>query len=253
LTAIDNSLAAGPVVSVAQWLAERMGADVDLVHVSEDGVGAAEEVAAHAGLALRELAGPAMARLGDEMRPEDVVLTVVGCRGMAAGARPVGHVARVLLLGATKPVVVVPPDCEHESTAPDRLLVPLDDVGSTAAALQPTIQLLADAGFEVVALHVFDKRSVPPFWDQPQHVGEGWRREFVTRNVPAADVVHLRSGLPGKLVVDEAAKEHVGLIALAWSQDMSPGRAQTVQDVLCNAQVPVLLVPIDGDVQRRRL
>ena len=122
----------------------------------------------------------------------------------------------------------------------------MDGTEASAQAMQETSELLSSAGVDLVGLHVFDRLTMPPFWDQQAHAAESWRREFGARFLPAsASPLELRTGSPGARVVEVAEEEQADLIAMCWSQDMTSGHAKTVQDVLDRAHVPVLLLPME--------
>ena len=53
-----------------------------------------------------------------------------------------------------------------------------------------------------------------------------------------------RVGVPAELVHTIATETGADLIALAWSQTMTAGRATVVRAVLERSDVPVLLVPV---------
>jgi nucleotide-binding universal stress UspA family protein len=124
--------------------------------------------------------------------------------------------------------------------------VPLDAIEETAAALKETIELAGDAAAEVVVLHALHGASLPLFSDQPQHEPEAWGQEFLARYSPQPERVRLetRVGVPAELVPTVAKETEADLIALAWSQNMAPGRARVVRAVLERSDVPVLLVPV---------
>jgi nucleotide-binding universal stress UspA family protein len=241
LAAIDDSEAAGRVASAAAQLAGRMGWQLDLVHVVENGH--ARAVAAAGAHPLRLVRGSPAAVLADELEAPDVAMAVIGAREDRDDPRPAGHIATELLLDADKPVVVVPPDGEGPPTL-GRVLVPLDGTEETARALEPVLRLCDDAGLETLVLHVFDRTTAPAFWDQPQHCNDGWTDEFVARFSPRARAMHLRAGTPGDHVVSVATSEGADMLLLAWSRRLTPGRARCVRETLRQAHVPVLLVPV---------
>ncbi|MEV8438738.1 universal stress protein [Actinosynnema sp. NPDC051121] len=147
---------------------------------------------------------------------------------------------------AGKPVVLVPRD---RLLAPmiSRVLVPLDGTPESASAVTGAMELFAGAGLELVVLHVFDRVTVPPFWDQAAHARRSWEREFRARFCPPADArVVVRSGTPEDHVNRVAADADVQLIALGWSQRLDAGRARTVRGTVRDAEVPVMLVPLAG-------
>jgi hypothetical protein len=73
---------------------------------------------------------------------------------------------------------------------------------------------------------------------------ESYGAAFVSRwcTEPGVDL-HLRRGAAAVEIVHAAIAEGVDMIALVWSQDFGPGRAQVVRAALSQAGVPVLLIP----------
>ncbi|BFU44510.1 universal stress protein [Krasilnikovia sp. MM14-A1004] len=149
-----------------------------------------------------------------------------------------------LLQGAAQPLVLVP----EKGRAPDRIdriLIPLDGSATAAEAVAEIVQMCAGAGLELIVLHVFDASTVPAYWDQAAHARQCWEQEFLARHCGVPGVrLHLRSGVAGEHVVDVADAEQVDLIALAWSQRLTPGRAGTVRRTVAEAAVPIALIPV---------
>ena len=243
LAAIDNSTVAGPVLATAFAVADVLHSDVEALHVREDGDGRASAAAHAAGVVLREIAGPTAQSLVRAAEDREVSALVLGARGFPVGRRPAGHVALEVITSLKKPLVVVPP----EVRLPIRLrraLVPLDGTRVTATALGETIELVRGSDVEVVALHVFDRESPPLIADQPHHELDAWGREFLARYCRHGVRLEARVGVAGEHVLDVAAEADADLIALGWAQDLSPGRAAVVREVLARSRVPVLLVPL---------
>jgi nucleotide-binding universal stress UspA family protein len=146
---------------------------------------------------------------------------------------------------ARKPVVIVPGALvEHGHWQLKRALIPLDGTAESADAVTETVELLSDAGVELLVLHVFDAATVPRFWDHPGHADRVWQHEFLARFCDRPGVrMQWRSGTPGEHVLDVAAAEHSDLIALGWSQRLDAGHARTVRRTVELSPVPVLLLP----------
>jgi nucleotide-binding universal stress UspA family protein len=143
-----------------------------------------------------------------------------------------------------RPVVLVPPQAHLRRPTITRVLVPLDGTPESAKAAARTFELLHARELDVVVLHVFDETTVPRFWDQPAHSWPAWAAEFIARSGLSPDArLTVRSGQPGARVVEVAEHEHADLIALSWSQQLEPGRARTVRAAVCEATVPLLLLP----------
>lgn len=248
LAAIDNSAAAAPVLAVASALAGPLGSRVEAVHVQENGDLTATMAARAAGVGLRKLEDPVRQSLLAETARAEVKVLVVGMRGLPVARRPAGHVALELMVSIRKPLVVVPPKA-HAPSRLRRALVPVEATRATAEALARVSELVCGSGLEVIVLHVHDAGSVPAFTDQVQHETEGWSREFLARycrELEGEVRLELRVGEPGQSVADVARETNVDLVALVWSQDLSPGRAALVREVLARSVVPVLLVPVDA-------
>ena len=119
VAALDNSAAAGSVVATAQNLAAVFDADVEAVHVGEDGDRIAAAIARNAKLELRRLEGPVVPALARAAAHPDAVALVVGTRGLPVG-REVGSTALEVITSVRRPVVVVPPDLRKMGPAQAR-------------------------------------------------------------------------------------------------------------------------------------
>ena len=254
LAAIDNSAAARPVLAVATALGDLLGLEVEALHAREDGERGARAAAEAAGVPLSsttEAVVPALVKAGSSKR---VVGVVLGARGADTGRRPAGHVALELALSLPKMLVVVPPAAPVPSEI-RRILVPLNGRRTTAVALAETLMLASRQEVELVVLHVHDEESLPLFTDQRQHELDSWAQEFLRRHCPYPENVRVevRIGIPGENVLKVAEETSADLIALGWSQDLSPGRAAVVREVLERSTIPVLLVPVAVEIENGRL
>jgi nucleotide-binding universal stress UspA family protein len=247
IAALDNSLAARPVVTTAKALAGVLGAEVEALHVGENGDDVAKSAAAWAELELRTRSGPTVESLVEEGSREDVAALVIGARGTIAHA--VGTTALAVAEKLGKPLVVVPPDAER----PDqlrRIVVPLEGTLSASLAPRQVFELTEPTELDVVAVHVDEESSIPTFGDQPQHETREWAREFVARYCPrgVGDVrLETRVGRRDEEILRATAEVEGDLIALGWSQELALGRAPVVRAALERAHVPVLLVPVRVD------
>jgi nucleotide-binding universal stress UspA family protein len=246
IAAVDNSLAAGAVLATGGSLAPLFDAEVEALHVGEDGDASARRAAEAAGLELRRVAGPTVPALVEAAAADDVAALVVGTRRLPVGGRPVGSTALEVITSLLKPVVVVPPDAFRRSSV-ERVLVPLEGTAATSRAPRGIIELAHDADLDVVVLHVHDPGSLPAFTDQPQHQVRAWADEFVARYCPwgvERVTVELRVGRPAEEIVSAAEFTGAHLIALGWAQEIDWGRAPVVREVLERGRIPVLLVPV---------
>ena len=247
LTALDNSLAGKSVLASAQAFAALLESRVDALHVQTNGQRTVRNMTEAAGIPLRTTTGPVVERLVEAGEANDVVALVIGARGTAASSRPLGGTATAVAVALTKPVLIVPPNADPPH-AFRRVLVPLE--GSLSSSLTPRwlFELPGEAEIDVVALHIHDEDSIPAFTDQPQHEASAWAREFIQRYCPwGIGTVQLetRVGRIGELVPLVAEQCGCDLIALGWSRQLLPGRAQVIRETLERSHRPVLLVPVE--------
>jgi nucleotide-binding universal stress UspA family protein len=246
LAALDNSLAGKALLAAASTFATLLDAEVEALHVQTDSGRTARNTAEAAGIRLQTTTGPVVERLVEAGGASDVVALAIGARGTPAGRRPLGGTAAAVATALAKPVMIVPPDADP-SNAFRRVLVPLEGSLSSSLAPRPLFELARGARVDVLALHIHDEDSIPAFTDQPQHERPAWAAEFVRRYCPwGIEAVRLetRVGRTGELIPVVAAESGCDLIALGWSQELSPGRALVVRETLARSHLPVLLVPV---------
>lgn len=246
IAAIDDSPVAQPVLDTAIAIGELLDLTIDVVHVSNQGGASASGVASAEGLPMRHLSGDTINTLAEVLDDPDVAIGILGTRGYAGGPHPAGHATLALLQRTGTPLVVVPPElCRPASKRMERILVPLDGSLDTTVSVQKFVASLSDSGVEVITLHVFTRETVPRFIDQTQHGVDAWTAEFAARHeLGTCPRLITRSGSPGQAVINLAVSEDVDLIVIGWSQNLSPGRAQVVAEVLAQSCVPVLLIPV---------
>jgi nucleotide-binding universal stress UspA family protein len=246
LAALDSNSSAQPVLSTAIAVAELLDATVTGLHVRENGISAAPELARAAGVELREVSGSPVQQIVLATQDPDVTALVLGARGTHGGPRPAGHTALEVITRVSKPVVVVPPHAQPPEQLA-RILLPLDGTGESSHALDDTLTLAHRRRLEILALHVDSPATVPAFSDHEPHATQASEREFLARHTATPhDRVTLvrRVGVPADDVVAVARETSADLIVLAWSQNLGPGRARVVSETLAHSHVPVLLLPV---------
>jgi nucleotide-binding universal stress UspA family protein len=246
LAALDSNSSAQPVLSTAIAVAELLDATVTGLHVRENAISAAPELARAAGVELREVSGSPVQQIVLAAQDPDVAALVLGARGLHGGPQPAGHTALDVITRVSKPVVVVPPHAQPPERLA-RILVPLEGTSDSSRALDAILRLAHRRGLEILALHVHSPATVPAFSDHEPHATLAWEREFLTRHIATPhDRVTLvrRVGVPADDVVAVAREASADLIVLAWSQDLGPGRARVVSETLAHSHVPVLLLPV---------
>jgi nucleotide-binding universal stress UspA family protein len=253
IAAIDESAATLPVLEAARRLAAVLGAEVEAVHVQENGSGrTAAEIAMSASVPLRLRDGDVVAVLASEVRERDAVALVIGTRALLGGPYPAGHVALDLVQLLDRAIVVVPPNATDRPVR--RILVAVEGDGESRSLRGVFDWLGEHPSPEVVALHVVEPDDLPMFADSPVLEAEAFGREFLLRSIGAiaADASRVRletrvGDAPRALraAVDEL---DVDLVVLAWHRDLSGGHGRLVREMLGEATVPVVLLPR----QRRR-
>jgi nucleotide-binding universal stress UspA family protein len=135
-----------------------------------------------------------------------------------------------------------------------RVLAPLDGSEATAEAVQDVVLRLCASGVQLIVLHVFDKEHVPQFMDHMPEALETWTAEFIARYFEECEVT-LETWVGGApaAVLEIGVRERADMILLSWAQDLSPGRANLVRQVLRRAKVPIMLVPLIPGARREVL
>jgi nucleotide-binding universal stress UspA family protein len=247
LAALDQTAAAGPVLAASHEIARMFRADVEAVHVLQDGAQQVRELAAHHGVPLTELDGSPGPRLAHALEDDDdAVGLVVGTRCLPQGGREIGSTALEVVTTARKPVFAIPPELPA-GFAIRRVLVPLEGSLPTSYAPYAALDVPGAEHVEMVILHVLEEEEVPAFSDQPQHEWEAYGREFLARySLWPFDHVRFvtRVGHADQHILPVAQETNCDLIALAWMQELAPGRAMIVRETLRRGRIPILLVPV---------
>jgi nucleotide-binding universal stress UspA family protein len=245
IAALDNSLAATPVLGTAQSLANLLDAQVVPVHVAVNGNRVAQSAAARAGLSLVTLTGQVVDELLTQAQRESVVALVLGAHDTPGDRRALGGTAAKVTTASKKPVVVVPPDsCAKQLR---RVLIPVESGRSELLTPQAIVELAQGIALEVVLVHVHEPTSLPAFTDQPQHEQTAWAREYLRRYCPSGigDVQLLvRIGNAEEVVPLVAEETAADIVALGWARELVESRTPIVRAALARAKVPVMLVPV---------
>jgi nucleotide-binding universal stress UspA family protein len=251
LVALDQTGAASSVLAASHQIARALGADVTAVHVRQDGADDVRTLAARDGVMLAELEGPPAARLARALDDDDdAVALVVGARARPQGEREIGSTALELVTTVHKPVFAIPPELPA-GFAVHRVLVPLEGSMSTSSAY-PMVHVPESERVEIVILYVLEEQALPAFSDQPQHEWEMFGREFLARYCPwPIERVRLetRVGRPEDYILPVARETKCDVIALAWGQQLTPGRASIVRDTLRRGTIPIVLVPAKAEIE----
>ncbi|HVA74803.1 MAG TPA: universal stress protein [Acidimicrobiales bacterium] len=243
LAALDTTTASRPVLETASRMAEMTGAQVEAIHVTDGPADMLDLLAGRAAIRLRRLSGPVEPAVLEAMAAPQVIAAVIGARATPGGRRPVGRTALRLLRQTTKPVVVVPPNALSPRPF-KRLLVPLEGEQSSSQPIIDALWPLLVAEVELIVLHVFTDTTLPRMLDRPHRDLDLLGAEFLASQCPPATRIELRTGPVAARVAEVSDQHSVDLVVLSWSQQVSPGRAQVVQEVLGASLLPVLLLPV---------
>lgn len=246
LVALSDTAAATPVVAMARPLAALSGTRIHALHVGKHAP-MAEAAARMAGIELHQIGGSTIPTLSAEAAESDVQGVLLGSRDTPSGGRPAGSTALALIAAIRKPVILVPPILSSRAPRIRRALFPLDGRTEHTRAVEEPLRIARAAQIEVVVLRVFQEFELPSFSDHLQHETTAWTEEFMNRHrlgVPDGVRMETRVGIPQEQVLDVADDLQVDLIALGWSQDLSPKHAAVVRATLARSQVPVLLLPL---------
>jgi nucleotide-binding universal stress UspA family protein len=246
IAALDNSVAAKPVLTSALALGRALGSAVEALHVPVNGDRVARNTAAAEHVVLQTAEGPVIDRLIEVGQRDDVLALVLGARGSRLDPRPLGSTALAVAVSLAKPLLVVPPDARPPGEL-RRVLVPMESGSAAMHTPRTIIRLAQGTEVDVIVLHVVGEDSLPQFTDQPQHEQPARVHEFLRRYCPwgIGNVrFEVRIGCCDELVPVVADETDADLIALGWAQELEAGRAPVVSSALGHGRVPVLLVPV---------
>lgn len=252
LAAIDGSPRSAAVLSAAARVGKVLGARPEAVHVVEGGPGraGAREAAAAERIPLHVTEGRVVEQLTDWATFADVAALAVGVRHDVADGpdEPHGDVLRELMTSLSAPLLIVPEHVPDEADI-SCVMVAVDSAPQAVAALEGTSAALADRAVRVVAVHVLEPETAPPFVDQPHHFASAFAEDLRARTAPGAEIdIALRAGEPPGRLLDAAQELGADLVVLAWNQDLGPGRAAVVRRLVAGGDIPVLLVPAPSGV-----
>lgn len=238
LAAVDTGPVSQAVIKVANCLANVLAARREVVTVDTNAL-TPTTMAEHAITAPEREASTALLSLADA---PDVVAIVVGVRTVTGGPRPAGHVTEHIITNSKIPVVTVPPGTEPDRCSLDQLLVPLDGGAPPGPVTTRIIRAFEAYGATINTLHVFDHSSVPMFWD-----GWGdrdiWTNQFAHAYSPSAAYTELKTGDVAQQILATAKAHGSSMIVLEWNHQLDHSHAPVIRDLLCNATVPLMLLP----------
>jgi hypothetical protein len=244
VAAVDDSVAAGPVVAAALALAPLLGSTVEAVHVGEPEGRTARQCAEQAGVPFRTIPGEPFGRLV-ELASDGVTAVVVGTRDRPAAEGLVGHLALALADALPRPLLVVPPQCAPAERI-RRVLVALEGSPGRAKPLRHALQVVAGADLDLTVVHVETEGAVPSFSESAAYETAEFAQEYLRRYWP--DAPKARLALPIGSAADEilalADDVRPDLLVAGWPQGSSAEHGHVVREVLRRSRHPVLLVAV---------
>lgn len=273
LVPLDGSVPSTVAIPVARGFGELLNASIVLLHVSDAPLTpralvermklSGEDVP---GLIVEHRSGATAAAIVKEARERQAEMIVM-CPQIRTDlpSRALGSVAAAVLRGAPCPVVLVPPARGRKRWALRRLLVPHDGTPTSAAAIGPATDLAFKAAAELIVLHVATPGAEAPaepgtlvsprYVDQPQHEWPAWAQEFLARLCACGGAragtemrLEVAQGEAGAAIVDFARQSD--LIVLGWRGALEPGRARTMQRVICDTSCPMIVLRVDDSGRR---
>ena len=248
VAALDNSLAAGPVLATALALGPVLDAEVGALHVTVDGERVARNEAVAVGVPFHTTSGGVVERLSEAALKDEVAAVVIGARGTPAGHRPLGGTALAVATSLAKPVFIVPPDARRPGVI-RRVLVPLEGDRAESFTPRSIVELAEGTELDVIVVHVLEEESLPSFTDQPQHEQTAWATEFLRRYCPwgiGSVQLLVRIGRTEDIVPEVAVESGVDVIAIAWAQELADEHAPVVRAALARSRATVMLVPVQA-------
>jgi nucleotide-binding universal stress UspA family protein len=269
IVAWDGSTASATTFPLARLIAAQLAAEVEILHVLPPGasredfdrtvreVGLDGLQAAHVRVEAGDVVGTILAASNE---PGVALVFLTTHVTSIKSGRHLGSIAEAVIIGTTRPVLLVRPESSFSPREIKRLLLPLDGTPKTATALRPATGLAARLGAALDLLYV-DRRdgheagergsvAAPRYVDQPQHEWPDWASEAADRL--ATCCAECPEDVPVRMfLVHGAIAREIESFAVAHSSDaivlvrrsrLQVGRARTLRAVLQRAPCPVLIV-----------
>jgi nucleotide-binding universal stress UspA family protein len=191
----------------------------------------------------------------------DVIMVVLTTDGTAIEqGSHLGSVAKGVIVGTTKPVLLVRPAASWKPRELRRLLLPVDGTPKTAAALKPAAELARRLGAALDLLHVAGPQAqapeergsigAPRYVDQPQHEWPNWAGEVGERLARLAAECPREVEVQAFLAhgdidaeIERFAVQHgADAVVLVRRSQLQSGRARTLRSMLERSSCPVLIL-----------
>ncbi len=191
-----------------------------------------------------------------------LLIVMASLARVGPGHRFARSVVEGVALRAPCPVLLVRPEASQrlvEKGGLRRMLLPLDGAPSSAAVIEPVLEMADRVMAEVDILYIATQESrpsepgslvAPRYVDQWQYEWPAWAQEFLERFGTALgehrprmpERMFLRAGEPAEEILRFAQEVESDLIVLEWRGRLDPAHGTVVKNVLAQAPCPVLLL-----------
>lgn len=277
LVPLDGSAAAAQALSVAAWLAARLGAHLHILSATERQRPAREELER---LHIDEAHWPKITLHQAAQLPRQAILEAVGdCAadlivmsahgeavdtvGGAEPLPPLGHVARRVIEDSDVPVMVLPPSY-RERLPWQSALVPVSGEIDADAALALAVQLANALEMKIRIAHVLGAGDEDTglmaevrYADAPHHEYPSRLQQLISRLLPQCSPAECECIEDVTLLRGDAAEEllklleqlDIGLFVAGWHGHFVSGHAELIKRLLREVSCPILMVKAAAPAQ----
>lgn len=267
LLPLDGSPEAAKGAGCALWLAERLGATLHVLHAASQPFPRCEALgrlrvpnAQQPQVILHQLPEKADAAVLEAIGTHGVNLVVMSARGESsvAGLKPSAHlgaIAQAVIKRSPVPVLVLP--VRYREALPWRsMLAAASGQPAAGQALEAATQLAAALRLRVTVVHAEDgpdgAASMPlgtyadaAYHEYPYRIEEMVERGLSTCTPDERCCVEqalLRRGEPATVLLEQARRRQVSVLALGCHGEFGPKRARVLKRLLDEAECALLLV-----------
>lgn len=268
LLTLDGSPESAKAAGCALWLAEKLGATLHVLHVTEQPLPAGEALAhlhvpeaRHARVVVHQLAGDVGTAVLRVIADQHIELIVMSARGESFSTetepqRRLGTVAQSVIERSPVPVLIIPRHC-HGMVPWKSILAAVSGEAAADHALEVAVHLAAALDLEVTVMHSEngppEAGAAPPlgaYADEPYHEYPHRLEEMVERGVAECTAEKMKCPVRKALlhrgdagtVLLEASRHGRCMLAVGWHGALGAGRAPVLKQLLDAAHCSLLIV-----------
>jgi nucleotide-binding universal stress UspA family protein len=276
LLPLDGSREAAKGAGCALWLAEKLGADLHVLHAEAQPFSGKATlaslyvpVALQAHVILHQMDGDAAAAVLDAIANLNIDLVIMSSHGESVSAgrdlpQYLGSTARAVLARTSVPVLLLP--LRYRETLPWKSILAAAS-GEVAAdqALEAAAHLATMLKLGVTIVHVedgpvTDGRPLGTYSDSTHYEYPYRMQEMVERGLATCTPIEcgcveesiLRRGDPATVLLQEASNRKSNVLALGWHGAFGTGHAAVLKQLLEQAECALLLLRT-GESTKARL